>query len=196
MKVLILANNDLGLYNFRKELIEKLMEMKYDVYISLPEGPKVRDLVEMGCSFIDTEVDRRGMNPIKDLKLFFKYKKIIKKIGPDVILTYTIKPNIYGGIAARKNNIPYLVNITGLGTALENKGIVQKILIHLYRIALKKVKCCFVQNEENLQFLKNNKFTDEANYRLIPGSGVNLQKFKILDYPKKMIKLDFCLSVE
>ena len=191
MKVLILANNDLGLYNFRKEIIEKLIELKYDVYISLPNGTRVNDLEKLGCNFIETDIDRRGTNPIKDFKLFIKYKKIIKKLKPNVILSYTIKPNIYGGIASRMSNIPYIVNITGLGTALENDGIVQKILIHLYRIALKKVKCCFVQNEDNLKFLKENRITDDKKYKLIPGSGVNLEKFKVSEYPKENDKIVF-----
>lgn len=191
MKVLILANNDLGLYNFRKELIEKLIELKYEVYISLPEGPKVKDLIDLGCTFIETDVDRRGTNPIKDLMLIFKYKKIIKDINPDIVLTYTIKPNIYGGIASRIRKIPYIANITGLGTALENEGLLQKILIHLYRIALKNVKCCFAQNEENLNFLKKHRFTKEDRFRLIPGSGVNLEKFKLLSYPDENDKIRF-----
>lgn len=168
MKVLILANNDIGLYNFRKELIEKLIELKYEVYVSLPYGDRVNDLINMGCEYIETDVDRRGTNPIKDFKLFNKYRKILKDVKPDVVLTYTIKPNIYGGIACRIKKVPYICNITGLGTATENKSIVQKIILSLYRIALKKVKCCFVQNEENLQFLKKNKFTSEEKYQLIP----------------------------
>ena len=191
MKILILANNDIGLYNFRKELIEKLIELKYKLYISLPYGERVRDLVNMGCEYIETEVDRRGTNFFKDLKLFNKYRKIIKEKEPDIILTYTIKPNIYGGIAARFKKVLYICNITGLGTATENKSIVQKLIILLYKIALKNVKCCFVQNEENLQFLKNNKITNEERYKLIPGSGVNLEHFKLLPYPDEKEKIKF-----
>ena len=76
-KILILANIDMGLYNFRKELLETLLQKGYEVYISLPKGPRVKDMEQMGCKFIETPVDRRGMNPIADLKLFFKYRKII-----------------------------------------------------------------------------------------------------------------------
>ena len=191
MKVLVLANNDIGLYNFRKELIEKLIELKYKVYVSLPYGDRVKDLINIGCEYIETDVDRRGTNPIKDFKLFCKYRKILKDVKPDVVLTYTIKPNIYGGIACRMKEVPYICNITGLGTATENKSIVQKIILSLYRIALKNVKCCFVQNEENLQFLKKNKFTSEEKYQLIPGSGVNLEHYKVLPYPDENNKIKF-----
>ena len=191
MNILILANNDMGLYNFRKELIEKLIKDNNHIYISLPNGNRVQDLVDLGCEFIDTDIDRRGTNLIKDFKLFKKYKKIIKDIKPDIVLTYTIKPNIYGGIACRVKKVPYICNITGLGTAAENKGAIQKLIIFLYKIALKNVKCCFVQNEENLKFMKEHKITKVEKYQLIPGSGVNLEKYKLLQYPNKNDKIKF-----
>ena len=190
MKILILSNNDLGLYNFRRELIEKLIELNNKVFISLPQGPKISELEKFGCKYIETAVDRRGINPIKDLKLLFKYIKIIKNIKPDYVLTYTIKPNLYGGIASRIVKVPQIANITGLGTAMENKGVLQKIAIVLHRIALKKVKCCFVQNTENLEFLKKHKIAQDK-LKLIPGSGVNLEKFHLLDYPKENDPIEF-----
>lgn len=190
MRILVLANNDLGLYNFRKELIEKLIELNSEVYISLPQGPKILELKELGCQYIETAVDRRGINPIKDLKLLLKYIKIIRNIKPDYVLTYTIKPNIYGGIACRITKTKQIANITGLGTALENKGILQKIAIALHRIALKKVKCCFAQNQANLEFLQKQKIARNK-LKLIPGSGVNLDRFKLLDYPKESEPIEF-----
>src|SRR5690625_4315080 len=114
-KVLILANNDMGLYKFRKELIIRLLE-EYEVYISLPYGEFIPDLTQLGCVFINTSVDRRGANPLTDLKLLLKYKRIMKKVNPDIVLTYTIKPNIYGGLACRMAGVPYITNITGLGS--------------------------------------------------------------------------------
>ena len=191
MKVLILANNDVGLYNFRKELIEKLIELEKEVYISLPYGDRVDDLQKIGCKYIETNVDRRGTNPITDLKLLIKYKKILKEIKPDVVLTYTIKPNIYGGLACKSKNIPYICNITGLGTAAENESLVQKLVMLLYKSALKKVKCCFVQNEENLNFMINNGLVKKEKCKLIPGSGVNIERFKLLPYPNENEKIKF-----
>ena len=141
-KLLILANNTGGLYNFRKELIQELVK-KYEVYVALPDG-RFRFLLEReGCRFIDTPVNRRGSNPVTDLKLFRTYKNVIRDIHPAVVLTYTIKPNIYGGIASRLSHTPYLVNVTGLGTAVENAGILQNITLSLYKIALKKANCVF-----------------------------------------------------
>lgn len=190
MNILILANNDIGLYNFRKELIGRLIELEHKIYISLPNGDRVKDLTKLGCKYVETEIDRRGTNPIKDFKLILKYKKIIKDIKPDIVLTYTIKPNIYGGIASRIRKVPQIANITGLGTAMENEGILQKVAIKLHRIALKKVHCCFAQNEDNLDFLKKHKIA-ESKLKLIPGSGVNLEKFHLLDYPKENEPIEF-----
>ena len=137
---------DITLLYFRQELIEKLLEEKYDVYVSFPKSDNVKIFEEKGCKFIDVQMDRHGINPFKDIKIIFKYLKIMKQIRPDFVLTYTIKPNIYGGIAARIRKIPQIANITGLGTALENEGLLQKIAILLHKIALKKVYCCFAHH--------------------------------------------------
>ena len=180
-KILILANNDIGLYKFRKELIQKLVQ-GYKVYISLPYGKHISKLEEIGCEFIDTPISRRGTNPITDLKLLWNYKKIIKSIKPDIVLTYTIKPNVYGGIMCRINRVPYVPNITGLGTAVENGGLLQKITLGLYKASLKKASCVFFQNKENKEFLSSKISID--NHKLIPGSGVNLRHYSCLDYPQ------------
>lgn len=180
-KLLILANNTGGLYNFRKELIQELVK-KYEVYVALPDG-RFRFLLEReGCRFIDTPVNRRGSNPVTDLKLFWTYKNIIRDIHPAVVLTYTIKPNIYGGIASRLSHTPYLVNVTGLGTAVENAGILQNITLSLYKTALKKANCVFFQNSENKEFFIKNKVVAD-NVKSIPGSGVNLNHFAFMPYP-------------
>lgn len=124
-KILILANLDVGLYKFRKALIKELLDQENEVYISLPKGMLVEKLEEMGCHFIETPVDRRGINPVTDFKLILQYLKIMKTIRPDQVITYTIKPNIYGGLAARLKRIPYAVNITGLGTAFQSENMIK-----------------------------------------------------------------------
>lgn len=126
-RILVLANNDVGLYRFRKDLLAALLGAGHEVYISLPDGGFVSELVQLGCRFIDTPIERRGMNPIHDSKLFHQYRAILKEVKPDLVLTYTIKPNIYGGLACRMAHIPYAVNITGLGSAIENGGWLKKI---------------------------------------------------------------------
>ena len=181
-KILILANNDIGLYNFRKELLERLLKENYKVYISLPMGERVKEMEQMGCHYIKTEINRHGMNPFQDLKLLLFYKKIMKECKPDYVLGYTIKPNIYGSIAARSQKIPCIANITGLGSAVENESIVQKLLIMLYKFAFKDIKKVFFQNTANMQFFEEKKIA-LGKYGLLPGSGVNLEKYKMLEYP-------------
>ena len=121
MKILILANFDVGLYQFRRELIAALLE-EHEVVISLPDGDLVRPLEEMGCRFLDTPVDRRGINPVTDGQLFVRYLKLLRQEKPDLVITYTIKPNIYGGMACRLLGVPYAVNITGWAPPSRSRG--------------------------------------------------------------------------
>lgn len=183
MKVLILANNDVGLYQFRKELIQELLK-KEMVYISLPYGKLVEPLKKMGCQYIDTPIDRRGINPLTDIKLFLKYICMMRKIKPDLVITYTIKPNVYGGLACRLAKIPYAVNITGLGTAFQGKGLLRKIVTHMYTSGCKKAKVVFFENVENRQIFIDEKIVKEEKTYLLNGAGVNLSHFQILEYPK------------
>ncbi len=183
MKILILANFDLGLYKFRKELIEELLGRDNEVYISLPDGELVRPLESLGCIFIDTPVDRRGINPKTDFRLFLRYRKMIKEIDPDIVITYTIKPNIYGGIAARFAGKQYAVNITGLGTAFENSGIIRTVAINLYKIALKKAKVVFFENCGNRDELLSFGCCKREKTAVLHGAGVNTETYGYQKYP-------------
>ena len=184
MKILILANFDLGLYKFRKELIEKLLSLGHEVYISLPYGNLVDPLISLGCHFIETQVDRRGINPVKDIKLFLSYRKIIRKIKPDLVITYTIKPNIYGGFAARLAKKQYAVNITGLGTALENAGVVRALVVFLYKFALKKAKVIFFENRSNRNKLLSFGCCKPEKTFVLNGAGVNTDVYCYQPYPR------------
>lgn len=180
-KIVILANSDMGLYKFRKELICELTT-KYEVLISVPEGNYTDLLKKMGCKIYEIPISRRSLNPLKDLLLLFNYFKLLMKLKPYYVLTYTIKPNIYGGIICRLLGYKYMVNITGLGTALEKKCFFSNILFKLYSVSLKKAKVIFFQNKNNQQVI-NSKIKISAKQILLPGSGVNLQEYRYLDYP-------------
>lgn len=182
MRILILANNDLGLYKFRKELIHSFLEKGHQVYISLPYGEFVDKLVDMGCKFIDTPIDRRGINPAMDIGLIREYKKIFKDVKPDMTVTYTIKPNIYGGMMCRKLNIPYYVNITGLGTAFQNDNWLKKLVIALYKYSLKKVKTVFFENVENRDVFVSNNIIPKSSTYCLNGAGVNLEEYPFREY--------------
>lgn len=190
-KICLLANNDVGLYNFRLELIERLLKEGHEVHISLPYGKRVDDFKKMGVFFHEIELERHGTNPFEELKLISKYKKIIKSVYPDIVFGYTIKPNIYGAIAANHFNIPFVANITGLGTAVENPGIMQKVLLCLYKFAFRNVQRVFFQNQENRKFFEERNIAVKV-HDLIPGSGVNLERYPLRDYPnEEKIKFAF-----
>ena len=185
-KVLIFVNHDLVIYNFRKELVEELIEKGFEVVISSPEGNRLSYFIKKGCKVRIIKMDRKTKNPFKDIKLLIEYIKLIKEELPGVILTYTIKPNIYGGMAASILKIPFISNITGLGTAVEKKGALQKITLFLYKLAFKKVNKIYFQNEENSElFIKNNIGLNKST--IIPGSGVNLKEYQIMKYPNDKI---------
>lgn len=184
MKVLILANKDEGLFRFRAELIEKLVQDGHKVIFCVPNGELVSEIEKLGATFIDCPfLNRRGTNPVDDLKLVRFYRKALEEVQPDIVFTYTIKPNVYGGILCGRLGIPYLVNVTGLGTAVENKGPLQKLTLGLYKLGLKKAQVVFFQNEVNRDFMLS-KGVVAGRFELLPGSGVNLQRFRLLDYPK------------
>ncbi|MGN0502457.1 MAG: glycosyltransferase family 4 protein [Ruminococcus sp.] len=184
MKILILTNCDVGLYKFRKELIEELLKDS-KVIISLPCGEMVSLFEDMGCKFIDVKLDRRGINPLKDYFLYRTYDKLLKQEKPDLVITYTIKPNIYGGFICKKRKIPYAVNITGLGTAFQNENLLKKVVVLMYKMALKKSKVVFFENIENKEVFEGLGIVSNSQSCLLNGAGVNLAQYSYLDYPER-----------
>lgn len=182
MKILIMANFDVCLYQFRRELIAELLK-NHKVVISLPDGDLVRPLEEMGCRFVPTLVDRRGINPRKDIILFLRYFKLLSSEKPDLVISYTIKPNIYGGLACRLLKIPYAVNITGLGTAFQNRDPLRALVSVMYGIGLKKANVVFFENAGNMETLLNEGIVAQRQCKLLPGVGVNLEHYTPAPYP-------------
>ncbi|MCM1291323.1 MAG: glycosyltransferase family 4 protein [Prevotella sp.] len=182
-KILILTNALGGLFSFRIELLRRLLAEGYLVTVSAPAmEPFASRLCEMGVDFVDIPINRHGINPVADLRLTARYVSLIRNKKPDFVLSYTIKPNIYGGIAARLCRVPRIANITGLGSAVENPGILRTITTTLYKIAFKNILTIFFQNTANKEFFESLKLAG-GNHRLIPGSGVNLNHHKLQPYP-------------
>ena len=183
--ILILGNSRLVVFGFRGELIQALVKQGYNVVVSFPNGPfgqGEEESKKYGCKFVETKIDRRGKNPLKDLLLLKKYISLIREYSPYAVLAFTVKCDIYGGIACRINDTTFIPNITGLGKALAEGGFVATITKFLYTIAVRKAKCVFFQNESDKKY-----FDDNIKYRsgiVLPGSGVNLNKFKVLPYPQ------------
>src|SRR5690625_2029685 len=105
----------------------------------------------MGCVHEPVEMNRRGTNPVAEIRLLVHYYTLMKKMEPDIVFSYTIKPNIYGALAARKMAIPYVTNVTGLGSASENRGLLQQLMIYLYKLTMTKVQIVFFQNDKYRQ---------------------------------------------
>lgn len=184
-KILILGNSHLVVFKFRGELIQKLVFDGHDVVVCFPNGPfgeGEETSRQYGCRFIENKIDRRGTNPLRDVSLIKDYYTIIKKEKPDVVLAYTVKPDVYGGVMCRLLKVPFIPNITGLGKALDEKGLVQKLTIGLYKIAVAKARCVFFQNDSDRAFFDNKGIRYKKGITL-PGSGVNLNKFQPLPYP-------------
>ncbi|MBQ9530758.1 MAG: glycosyltransferase family 4 protein [Eubacterium sp.] len=188
--IAILANDDVDIYNFRKELIEEINSCGYDILISCPFGDKLTRLSHIPFHYDNPVIDRRGTNIIADINLFKHYCSLLKEYKPDVVLSYTIKPNVYAGLACQKLKIPYISNITGLGTSIMNGGILSAISLFLYRIGLRKSNCVFFQNETNAKIMREKKVVKD-NYCLVPGSGVDIKVHQFEGYPDKNAPIEF-----
>lgn len=182
-KILVLGNQARILYLTRFELIKELLDRGDELFVSVPESPYAAPFTEAGCRVIDTPLDRRGLTPRSDYKLRGAYREIIKDIRPDIILTFTIKPNIYGVRAATKLGIPAIPTITGLGSSIQKRGFLQKFVFSLYRRTFKRVPVVFLQNTANAELFRLLGMARPTQIRLVAGSGVNLEKTPFQPYP-------------
>lgn len=184
-KVVILINDTTYAFNLRGAIIEKMISEGFEVVIVGQLLKHQDELKAMGAKLIGVETGRHGTNPFADLLLMQKYKKILRTEKPDMVLSYNIKPNVYGGMACQQLKIPYLPNITGLGTPVENPGKLQKLTILLYKMGVAGGACIFFQNKDNRTFFEQHHMLKAgARTRVLPGSGVDLAKHPLLPWPK------------
>lgn len=181
-RIVILANQSGGLYDFRKDLMIALQE-KAEVYAVVPHNDRWDELQALADRVIELPIDRRGMNPARDAKLLGQYRAILKRLRPDLVLTYTIKPNIYGGLACRALHIPYAVNITGLGSAIENGGWLKRFVLTLYKPVLAGAKVVFFENAGNRDTLAAAGVVPQGRDVVLHGAGVNLEDYPCQPYP-------------
>lgn len=180
--IVVLSHHAQTTYSFRKEVFQRFVKAGYRVILIMPYDEYVERMKKDGCEFIDLPVfSRHSTNVLDEIRLILAYIKILKSIRPDIVVAYTIKPNLYGGLVTSLLRIPFIASVTGLGTAVENKGVVQKIVKLMYRICLRKAACVFVQNEKIEKFLVERKV--KAKIVRIPGSGVNLKQHCFEKYP-------------
>jgi len=180
MKILILSNLASYTYNFRLEIIQAIKQKGWEIVMAFDNDSeeKTKALSEYG-EVINVHFNGKGTNIGEELALLRTYRKLVRQTRPDAVLSFTIKMNLYGGIAARK--IPFFPMITGLGE-LEKEGKLQKMLTALHKYVMPKARCVFFQNQANIDFFKEKGINTRKSV-LLPGSGVNLEKFSFMPYP-------------
>ncbi len=184
MKLAIVLNTSWNIYNFRMNFVKALIEKGYEVHTIAPHDSYTHFLEEAGCIHHDVTMDSRGVNPIKDTALFFELLSIYRKLKPDVILHYTIKPNIYGTLAATILKIPTINNVCGLGTVFLKKNLVSVIAKALYKISFRFPKKVFFQNSDDLDLFLDKKLIAKGSADLIQGSGIDLGRFGPMDFTR------------
>ena len=181
--VALLTNNDDDVFCFRKELIEALIVDGYEMLISCPDGPKFELMKEIPYIYDNPDIDRRGTNPAKDLGLMAHYRKLFKQYKPAIVLTYTAKPNVYASIVAHQLGIPVINNLTGLGSVVNETGLMKNFIMWLFKYAYRKSACMMFQNETNMKVAIDQGMV-KGKYRLIPGSGVDTDRYPLQSYPE------------
>lgn len=184
-KIIIALNTAWNLHNFRTGLIRGLIDEGFEVIAVAPIDDYGHKLAEIGCRYISLPMENHGMNPGTDLQLFLGYLRILKAERPSVFLGYTIKPNIYGSLAAHLLGIPVINNITGLGRAFAGNRWLSMFVSALYRMSLFPSAKVFFQNEEDRdEFLARRLVRPDKTGRL-PGSGIDLHKFAFEPLPSR-----------
>ena len=192
MKIIFFSNSCWSIYNFRRNLIIKLLKERYKIIILSPDDNYSKKLKKLGCEVIKLNFENNTINFMKEIKLIIKLFFFLKKNKPDIMLNFTIKPLIFGSFVSGFLNIYTINMITGLGTNFVNFSILSKIILFFYKISFKKTSHIFFQNEDDLKlFLKKNIAT-KCNSSIIPGSGIDLKYFAYRKY-KFFKKIKFIL---
>lgn len=181
-KILLITNHSYMFWRFRKELVESLLE-DHEVVLSTPFVGHEKDLEALGCRMVETRMNRRKINLIAELKLLLFYYRLIRQEKPDMVITYSIKPNTYAGIACRLTGTPYCVNVQGLGTAFQKKALAHLATI-LYRVSCKNARTVFFENAESAQLFRDRGITPARQQTILPGAGINLENFAYAPYPE------------
>lgn len=192
MRIAIVLNTSWNIYNFRMNFVKALIERGHEVHTIAPKDDFTGYLTEAGCVHHQVKMDSRGANPIKDLALLFELFFIYRKVKPDIILHYTIKPNIYGTLAAALLRIPVVNNVCGLGTVFLKNNMLAWVAVALYKVSFQFANKVFFQNPDDLELFLNKKLVSPKAVDILPGSGIDLNKFRPLEF-KRNEKFTFLL---
>jgi glycosyltransferase involved in cell wall biosynthesis len=182
--IVLSANSDWNIANFRTGLIGALRAAGYEPAVVAPFDPVADSRMRrLKVERIAIHIDRSGVNPLSDLRLVARYRRILKRLKPAAYLGYTIKPNVYGSIAAKSLGIPAIPNVSGLGTAFIRGGALQEVVTRLYRFSFRRAPVVFFQNDEDRQLFVARGIVSADQARVLPGSGVDLDRFKQVPLP-------------
>jgi glycosyltransferase involved in cell wall biosynthesis len=177
-KIIISINSAWNIYNFRSGLIRALVGQGYEVVAVAPSDEYAHRLKDLGCRFINLPMDKNGARPARDLLLLIRYFCLLRSERPLAYLGYTVKPNVYGSIAAQVLGIPVINNIAGLGTTFINSNFLTRVVRGLYKFALRRSRRIFFQNTDDRNlFIKTGLVRPERTDR-IPGSGINVSNYR------------------
>jgi hypothetical protein len=185
MHILITVNAAWNVLNFRHPIVAAMIADGHRVTVLAPRDDSVAALEGLGCKVLPLEMSVKGLNPLQDIKLLGRMRKVFRAEQPDAIFSYTIKNNIFGALAARPLGIPFIPNVTGLGTAFLSGGILQRIVVGLYRRAFRNLGIIFFQNEDDRDLFLECRLVTQQQAGLLPGSGIDLTHFAATDYPPK-----------
>jgi len=175
--VLIVSNTAWSIVNFRSRLIRALADRGFNVVAAAPPDDYVPEVLKLGCTFRPLPMDNAGTNPIRDLLLISRMRRLLEDEKAGVMLTFTVKPNVYGAIAASSVGVPIICNVTGLGTAFLRRGWITRAVSALYRFALHRAFHSFFQNKDHFDDFLDRRLVPSERCSLLPGSGVDTDRF-------------------
>jgi glycosyltransferase involved in cell wall biosynthesis len=183
MHIVLTGNTSFKIANFRAGLVRAMISGGHSITVLAPPDEYSETLTGMGCRFVPLYMDRNGMNPISEARLLLSVYLNLRRIRPDFVFSYTIKNNIYSGLACRVLGIPFAPNVTGLGQAFSRRGILNILVRNLYRVAFRKASRVFFQNEHDRAVFLDAKIVHQHRAKLLPGSGVDLTAFSLAPLP-------------
>ena len=183
-RVILSANSSWNIVNFRSGLIRALRDQGYEPVVAAPIDPVTDERMrELGVERVVVAIERAGLNPFADFRLLREYGRIFKRLHAIAYLSFTVKPNIYGCFAAARGGVPAIANIAGLGTVFIGRGLLLRLVSGLYRLALRRAPIVFFQNPDDRALFLERRLVRREQARLLPGSGVDLDRFRPAPLP-------------
>ena len=183
LHVMLTVNAAWNIWNFRKPILKALLAEGHRVTVLASPDDSVAKLEELGCRVLPLKMSAKGLNPLEGLRLRREFLKAFRQERPDIVFSYTIKNNLFGAIAARRCGVPFLPNVTGLGTAFLSGGALQRVAERLYRHAFRRLPKVFFQNEDDRALFLSRRLVRADQTEVLPGSGIDLQHFNAAPYP-------------